>query len=99
MSISLKELKKNRLTPAERFVLETIEGAKPTTYPNSDVDWWDKDGRYLFIQDFKKGFLWVSNNQIWRVLDKGFGLNENEIIELLSNILYDYTNKGKLKIK
>ena len=37
MSISLKELKKNRLTPTERWVLETIEGVKPKTNPTEII--------------------------------------------------------------
>ena len=97
MSISLKELKKNRLTPTERFVLETIEGCKPETLSNGDVDWCDKDGKLLFTQDFKNGWFDV-NFFIWFVLRDEFGLNDNEIIDLLTNLLYDYTDKGKLKI-
>lgn len=97
MSISLKELKKNRLTPAERFILETIEGVKPETKPNGDVQWW-KDGKFLFIQDFKNDFLWVSNNNIWRFLHADFGLNYYESKELIKNVMYDYTNNWQLTI-
>lgn len=97
MSISLKEIKKNRLTPAERFVLERIDGCVPKTYSNDNGVWY-KDGECLFQQDFVSELLWVSYSIIWEVLDIEFGLNYNEIIELLANILYDYTDNGKLTI-
>ena len=98
MGISLKELKKNRLTPAERWVLERIDGCVPKTYSNGVVYWY-KDGKHLFTQDFKNGYLWVSYKYIWSVLEEEFGLNYNEIQELIKNVMYDYTDKGKLKIK
>ena len=94
MGISLKELKKNRMTPAEKWVLEQIECAEPKTIGV----WCNKNGRSLFTKDFQYGFLWVSYVNISSVLANEFGLNHNEIIELLANILYDYTNKGQLKI-
>ena len=97
MGISLKELKKNRLTPTEKWVLKRIEGAEPTTLSNGNVEW-RKDGKLLLKQDFKKGYLWVSYDRIWGVLGEKFGLKDNEIIELLTNLLYDYTNNDKLKV-
>ena len=51
MGISLKELKKNRLTPAEKWVLETIEGCEPKIKRDGDVDWY-KVGTACLIQDF-----------------------------------------------
>ena len=98
MPISLKELKKNRLTPAEKFVFDTIEGAKPTTYPGGDV-FWVKDGDWLFTQDFDVGYLSVSYPNIRSVLEVKFGLSRTESQELLTNLLYDYTDNGKLKIR
>ena len=95
MGISLKELKKNRLTPAEKWVLETIEGAEPRTYSNGDVYWY-KDGTAFLIQDFKYGCLWVSYSYTWSVLEKQFGLKDCEIRELIKNVMYDYTNNGEL---
>ena len=95
MSISLKELKKNRMTPTEKFVLETIEGCEPETKPNGDVDWW-KDGKFLFTQDFKNGYLFVSYKYIWSVLEKEFGLNYNQTQELINNVMCNYTNNGEI---
>ena len=96
MSISLKELKKNRLTPAERFVLEAIEGAKPKTYPSGDVDWC-KDGKVLMWKHFTGGYLYVSHI-IWSVLFEKFGLSYGETNDLLANLLYDYIDNDKLEI-
>lgn len=96
MSISLKELKKNRLTPAEKWVLERIDGAEPKTNKYGNVLWWE-DGVWLFTQNFKAGYLDVGHN-VWVVLREEFSLNNNEIHDILANLLYDYTNKGKFKI-
>jgi hypothetical protein len=85
------------LTPAEKWVLERIEGAEPETLPNGNVEW-RKDGCVLFIQYFKNGYLWVSSVYVRSVLRDRCGLNDNEIKELLTNILYDYTDNGKLKV-
>ena len=97
MGISLKELKKNRLSPAEKWVLETIDGVKPKTHPSGDVEW-RKDSKELFIQYLKKGILWVNYINVRLVLKKEFGLNRDEIKDLLTNLLYDYTDNGKLKV-
>lgn len=99
MGISLKELKKNRLTPAEKWVLERIRGcvSKPRTNRDNTIEWW-KDGNWLFEQDFTNGWLWLSWSCIRRILFEEFELNDNEIEELLTNLLYDYTDNGRLKI-
>ena len=98
MSISLKELKKNRLTPAEKWLLERIDSAEPEIQPSGVVRWYnkDEDEELLFIQDFEKGYLWVSYQHIWKVLYNEFGFNDNEIQELIKNVMYDYTNNGEL---
>ena len=98
MSISLKELKKNRLTPPEKWVLETIEGVKPTKLLNGNVQWYNKDGKHVFTQDFGNGWLFVSYYDIFEFLGKKFGLTYNEIFDILTNLLYDYTDNGKLNI-
>ena len=98
MKISLKELKKNRLTPTEKWVLSTIEGVKPETNEYGNVVW-RKDGKQLFTQNLKIGCLAVSCYSIWVVLEKEFGLNYNEIQELIKNVMYDYTNNGELTPK
>lgn len=61
MSISLKELKKNRLTPDEKWLLELIDGVKPRKYGNDSKNvYWYKNGECLFGQNFKNKQLWVT---------------------------------------
>ena len=97
-NISMQQLKQQRLTPAEKFVLETIKGVKPSK-PNKDSNiGWFKDGKCLFKQDFKNGFLLVNYNAIWSILRKEYNLNNNEIIQLLTRLLHKYTNNGQLKV-
>jgi len=97
INITMQQLKQQRLTPAEKFVVETIKDAKAKE-PDSlgDVKWY-KDGDCLFRQDFKVHFLFVNYNIIWSVLEKEYGFNGYEIIKFLTKLLYKYTNNGKLK--
>ena len=97
MGISLKELKKNRLTPPEKWVLETIDGCESEINVFGNV-LWAKDRKGLFCQHFKSGELYVSYDIIWLVLETKFGLSRDETEDLLTNLLYDYTDNGKLKI-
>ena len=86
---------------AEKFVLETIEGVEPKKLSNGDDEWykeWCKDGNWLFTQDFKNGVLLVSYSNIRLVLNKEFGLNNNEMKELLTKVLHNYTDNGKLEV-
>ncbi len=98
-NITMQQLKQQRATPAERFVLETISGVKSDA-PDEDgnVDWYCKDGNWLLIQDFKHSKLWVSNFIIYAVLGEKYGLNSYETEQLLTKLLYKYTNNGQLKI-
>ena len=99
-NISMQKLKEQRLTPAEKFVLETIKGVKPSDPSrNGSVRWYNKDDKWLFTQYFKKGYLWFSWNGIRFFLGKEYGLNDDEIQQLLTRLLHKYTNNGELKIK
>lgn len=95
---AIKLLSKKDISPAEKWLLGCIEGAKPKTCSNGDVNW-NKDGKWLFQQDFINGRLWVSYPTILSALEGRFGLNNNEIQELIKNVLYNHTDNGKLKIK
>jgi hypothetical protein len=98
--ISMQQLKEQRLTPAEKFVLGKISGARPTAPDvNGRVSWNGKDGEWLYIQGFKNGAIWVSYKYIWSVLEKEYSLSYDEIQQLLTKLLYKYTNNGQLKIK
>ena len=94
MSISLKELKKNRMTPAEKWVLEQIEGCKPETNSDGDVYLYNNE-KVLLYQSPK--FLYVYHVFWYTLIDK-FCLTYGESEELLTNLLYDYTDNGKLKV-
>ena len=95
---AIKLLSKKDISPTEKWLLGRIEGAKPKTQSNGVVDW-NKDGYWLFQQDFINGRLWVSYPTIWSVLRNEFCLNKTEIQDILSKVLYNHTNNGKLKIK
>ncbi len=98
-NISMQELKEQRLTPAEKFVLDKVKGAKAgKPNENGDVSWYDKDGRWLFEQDFKSGRLWVENLSFYSVLRREYSLKNDEIDELLTKLLHKYTNNGQLKV-
>jgi len=97
-NISMQKLKEQRMTPAEKFVLETIKGVEPSE-PNKDGDVkWFKDGKWLFTQDFYFGYLYFSWVDIDTPLRRYHGLSFSEIKQLLTKILYKYTNNGQLII-
>ena len=95
----IEELKEQRISPAEKFVLDTISGAKPNAPDQYGNVWWYKNGNLLFRQDFRHNVLWVIYNNIVLRLRTYDGLNYDEIQQRLTNLLCDYTNNGQLKIK
>jgi len=97
--ISMQQLKEQRMTPAEKFVLEKIKGAKPSEPNENGSVWWYKNGKFLFCQAFKNGILWVSYKHIWSVLTKEYSLSFDEIQQLMKNVMYKYTNNGHLTPK
>ncbi len=95
----MRQLKEQRLTPAERFVLYKIKGAKPSEpNENGDVRWFNKDGGWLFTQDFKSGYVEVSWIDIVTPSIRRHGLNHDEMEQLLTKLLHKYTNNGQLRI-
>ena len=99
-NISMQQLKKQRATPAEKFVLDTIKGAKADE-PDEDgnVEWFGKDGNWLFEQDFRGGCFWMSWDYIRSALEERYGLSYGETKQLLTKLLNKYTNNGQLKIQ
>jgi len=96
--ITIQQLKQQRLTPAEKFVLETIKGAgqsKPDS--NGNVAWY-KDGKWLFTQRFNNGWLSISWVNVELFLTTEYGFSHLETSQLLTKLLYKYTNNGQLKI-
>ncbi len=99
INITMQQLKQQRATPAEKFVLDKIKGAKPNEQDEVGGVYWNKDGKWIFEQCFKHGYLLIDNNSIRFVLEKEYGLNNYEIGQLLTKLLHKYTNNGQLKIK
>ncbi len=99
-NIPMQQLKEQRMSPAEKFVLRKFKGAKPIE-PNEkgDVRWFNKDYGWLFTQDFEFGYLHSSWVDIVTPLRRYHGLNDEEIKQLLTKLLYKYTNNGQLKIQ
>ncbi len=94
----MQQLKQQRLTPAEKFVLDAIKGVEP-----SNPDWcgdvaWYKDGKWLFSQSFNYAHLLINHNYFCSILLKKYGLNKSEITQLLTKLLHKYTNNGNLEI-
>jgi hypothetical protein len=97
--ISMQQLKEQRLTPAERFVLDKIKGVKPDEpSKNGDIRWCDEDGRCFFRQEFRNNTLWISYGYLGYFLEGDYNLNYEETKQILFKLLYKYTNNGQLKM-
>jgi hypothetical protein len=84
------------LTPAEKFLLDTIEGVKVEKSDKyGDVSWF-KDGKFLFRQEFKHRKLLVDYDVIWSVLRTKYGVKDFNIRQLINKVMYAYTCNGKL---
>jgi hypothetical protein len=98
-NITMQQLKEQRLTPAEKFVLDTIKGVKPDKPDEYGyIRWRDEDGRCLIRQEFINKRLWVGYAHFGYHLEGEYGLNYDETKQLLTKLLYKYTNNGQLKI-
>jgi len=98
-NISMQQLKEQRLTPAEKFVLETIKGVKPDNPDENDIiRWRDEYGRCLFRQEFKNNKLWLGYAYFGYNLEVRYGLNYDDSKQLLIKLLYKYTNNSQLKM-
>ncbi len=96
-NITMQQLKQQRMTPAEKFVLGKIKGAKAFSQDKDGTIAWHKDGEELFFQDFKYCKLW-SSSEFWFNLTRKYKLNHTEKTQLLAKLLHKYTNNGQLKI-
>jgi hypothetical protein len=97
--ISMQQLKEQRATPAEKFVLDTIKGVKasePDRFGN--VHWYNKDGVYVFEQMLSDNFLLIRCIDIWVHIYEGYGHNHQVVQERLTKLFYKYTNNGQLEV-
>jgi hypothetical protein len=98
-NISMQQLKEQRLTSAEKFVLDKIKGVKASE-PDADGSVnWCKDGEWLFTQDFEDSCLYFSLTDINTPLRRYHSLSDDEIKQLLTKLLHKYTNNRQLKIQ
>ena len=77
----------------EEFFLDIIDGIKikpQTKYPDSIF--WEKNGKVIFEQDFKKNQLYVDYKSIWMIFEKIFGLQYSETELFIKNMVEEYLN-------
>lgn len=83
---------------SEEFFLDVINGIKikpQTKYPKSVF--WEKNGKIIFEQDFKNGYLWVECDSIWVIFEKIFSLQDTEIRRFIKNGVKKHLNWKGLK--
>ena len=77
----------------EDFFLDVIKGIKikkQTKYPDSLF--WEKNGKILFEQDFENMDLWVNYDIIWKIFEKVFGMEYNEIQLFIKGMVEEHLN-------
>ena len=57
-----------------------------------------KDNKYYFQYNLNNDMLWCSSKYIWRVFKEEYGLNDQEIEDLLKDMLTKYFNMQSTKI-
>ena len=84
-------------TPEEFFldVIKDIKVKEQTKYNESIF--WEKNGKIIFEQDFKKNVLYVDYDTIWVFFDKIFGLQYHETKLFIKNMVEEYLNWRGLK--
>ncbi len=95
-NISMQKLKEQRMSPSEKFVLDTIKGVKPNEPDKDGNVGWSKDGKELFAQVFTKNMLWINYFDFWRFLCEKHNLKYEEVQQIIKTTMYKYTNNGQL---
>ena len=57
-----------------------------------------KDNKQYFEYSLKYDILWCSEKNVWNVFEKEYGLNYNEIEDLLKDMLKKYFNMETTKV-
>jgi hypothetical protein len=94
--ISMQQLKEQRFSQAAKFVNDTIKDVESGSLSDGCM-YWFKDGITFFGQDFKNRVLSIRSRLIFDLKD-GYNLSYVEIEQLLSKVMYKYTDNGNLKI-
>ena len=85
----IHKIKEYRLNPADRFLYSIFFNLKEyysAKYPNSVF--YKKDNEILFEYDKKNGKFWCHYYKIWSVLESNYGLNKQEIKELIKDMAW-----------
>jgi len=96
-NITMQQLKQQRFSQPTKFVNDTIKDVESGSLSDGCM-YWFKDGVALFAKDFKNRFLCVWSD-ITLILKNEYNLSYSEIEQLLTKLLYEYTDNGNLKIK
>lgn len=95
-NITMQQLKQQRFSQATKFVSDTIKEVESGSLSDGCV-YWFKDGITFFGQDFKNRVLSIRSRLIFDLKDD-YNLSYSEIEQLLSKVMYNYTDNGNLKV-
>ena len=88
----------DRIEEIKEFITSEIKGCQPMPINGDNIiNWVSKDGSFIFSQCFGTGYL-VINTHIWNTLCDYYNLNNSQIEEIISDVMYKYTNNGQLKV-
>ena len=82
---------------AEQWFLEQLtdlEEVRLSKYPDSIF--YKKNGEVLFEYDKETKYFWVSEEKIWSFFESNFGLNYQEIKELIKGMVEEHLNLGEV---
>ena len=86
----IHNIKESRLSPAEKFlylIFWNLEEYYSDKYPNSIF--YKKDNDVLFEYNKKNGKIWCHYDKIWSVLKLNYGLNDQEIKDLIKGVVWE----------
>ena len=86
----IHKIKESRLTPTEKFLYDIFWNIKTYVsdeYPNSIF--YKKDNDVLFEYDKKTEYFWCHYYKIWLVLKTEYGLNKQEIKDLIKGVVWE----------
>lgn len=89
----IQELKRLRLKPEERFLVDIFNQLKPKiSDENPNSLYYVLNDKILFEYESKSGNFWCHSNVIWSILSMEYLLDQRKIDELFNNIVLKYIN-------
>ena len=82
-------------SPAEQWFLDQItdlEEVRSNKYPESIF--YKKNGEVLFEYNQKTNYFWVHYSKIWLFFESNYGLNYQEIRDLIRGVVEEHLNLG-----